>query len=1092
MGMRVIRAMMLWCMVFALAATCFAQDLPWQKEYTGKEAVGKNIIGLWQFDGPKGGKDASGNGHDLVLRGKSGYVKGGKFGNGLQSFLSGDPKNNKKHGAMVKKDAPELNPKGAFTLELWFKGDKELLDAKSAFLIDKKYYHYAKDIPKANTGYCLVLNRSGKAKRKIMASLGFGKDSAFIYSDPVTIDPGVWYHLALTYNGKGIVRIFLDGKPINKTVLKGRGPVAANNYRLTIGDRYGSTHFGFPGIIDQVRLVNGVSGAFSVGMGVDVRGGRTVFMRMEKGKTFDVIVDNESPNAVRDVKAVVQFKNAQAQLIKVGPLKSGEGKAIKVPIDTTLRPDAYPYTVTVTGVLLGRKVVAEKTGVMTIVARPMPKRMPVIMWGGGDVKRLKEIGFTHTLHTYVDYNRIWKAGKPTDAASEAQVARYRVRLDELFANGIGAAIHLYPARWIMRSDAMREKYQRINRNDDPALRNGVSASHPDLVKFCYNAGASVARSYGDHPGLQGSLIHSEVRGTTELDFQPWFQAQWKAYSGIDIPAKAVSKRGVKYDTLENFPPNRIVPDDYPLLKFYRWFWGKGDGWNELHTQVHKGLKSTGRDDIITWYDPAVRVPSRWDSGGGVDVVSQWTYTYPDPIKIGVATDELFAMAEGRPGQKVMKMTQVIWYRSQTAPKLPKDKSRYAQWEKDIPDARFITISPDFMREALWIKMSRPVQGIMYHGWASLVEGGGHGKYRYTNPKSKFVLGELVRSVVRPLGPALMQVPEPRRKVALLQSFASQMFASRGAWGWSGKWDSDAHLVCQWAQIQPRIVYEETIDRSGLDGIEVLVMPHCDVLPESVYKKIEAFQKRGGIIVADEHLAPALKPDILLNAYKRVGKPDVDKKHLQSLARKLRKELAKKHTWFADSSSQDIVVRRRHYGEADYLFAVNDKRTYGAYIGHHRKVMEKGLPNNATLSVQRRGVVYDLVKHKRVTTKLTAKGIAWNAQFGPGAGKVFLIMDKRVGKVKVAGPGTLTRGTVGVISVSVLDTVGNAPSAMLPVQVEILDPKGRPAEGSGYYGAKNGVVEITLATASNDLRGIWKIRATDLASGKVGKSTFRVR
>ena len=33
-------------------------------------------------------------------------------------------------------------------------------------------------------------------------------------------------------------------------------------------------------------------------------------------------------------------------------------------------------------------------------------------------------------------------------------------------------------------------------------------------------------------------------------------------------------------------------------------------------------------------------------GGDVDVISQWTYSYPDPLRINVATDELFAMAKG--------------------------------------------------------------------------------------------------------------------------------------------------------------------------------------------------------------------------------------------------------------------------------------------------------------------------------------------------------------------------------------------------------------------------------------------------------------
>ena len=33
----------------------------------------------------------------------------------------------------------------------------------------------------------------------------------------------------------------------------------------------------------------------------------------------------------------------------------------------------------------------------------------------------------------------------------------------------------------------------------------------------------------------------------------------------------------------------------------------------------------------------------------------------------------------------------------------------------MPVLRFITIAPMHLREALWCKISRPIQGIMYHG-----------------------------------------------------------------------------------------------------------------------------------------------------------------------------------------------------------------------------------------------------------------------------------------------------------------------------------------------------------------------------------------
>ncbi len=91
-----------------------------------------------------------------------------------------------------------------------------------------------------------------------------------------------------------------------------------------------------------------------------------------------------------------------------------------------------------------------------------------------------------------------------------------------------------------------------------------------------------------------------------------------------------------------------------------------------------------------------------------------------------------AAGAGRP-QQVMKMTQIIWYRSQTAPepKTPAAALPYqARWELEQPDAPFITIAPMHLREAFWTKIARPIRGIMYHGWQSLVPCDAPGGYRY--------------------------------------------------------------------------------------------------------------------------------------------------------------------------------------------------------------------------------------------------------------------------------------------------------------------------------------------------------------------------
>jgi uncharacterized protein YfaS (alpha-2-macroglobulin family) len=65
------------------------------------------------------------------------------------------------------------------------------------------------------------------------------------------------------------------------------------------------------------------------------------------------------------------------------------------------------------------------------------------------------------------------------------------------------------------------------------------------------------------------------------------------------------------------------------------------------------------------------------------------------------------------------------------------------------------------------------------------------------------------------------------------------------------------------------------------------------------------------------------------------------------------------------------------------------------------------------------------------------------------------------------------------------------SAVVPVKVEILDPTGREAEFSGFYGAKDGALELHLDVASNDTPGMWTIRVQELASGLTGDQYMRV-
>lgn len=1053
----------------------------WQSEYAGPDATGSQVLGLWQFAADKPEADSSGHGHTARLEGAKTNAAG-RFGGCLECFPGPPQGEDKRHAAVVPANSA-LSPSGAFTLELWLKPKAEFKDTRNVFLIDKKYAGHS-------DYQLLLMSQQAGVRKQLQLVLGFGEDSAAFYSDVAAFEPDMWHHVAAVYDGQGGVRFFCDGQFLGGGQAPGRNGIAAGELPLSIGDRVGSTHGGFPGFIDQVRLSRG-SLEFRP-LRAEVAWKRRVYVRQEKTPPVSIAIRNLRPDRAKDVAVAVSLDGLNERRFELAEIDREQVGTLTYPLDTSLRPGNYALKVRVESA--GNPDWRDTDSFpITIVPRPLARRMPVVMWGGigiGEMDRLKSLGFTHFLGLSVDYAKIWDARQPTLSGTPSSIEAQWKLLDEALTRDLGVIANLSPGGW---ASAHQPRFQRVDAQGKPYKDPSIDGLYPEVVQFCENVGASVARDFGDHPALRAALIDSETRDHTELSFAEIDRDAYRKFAGVDPPSQARSKRGVSYTTLKDFPADRVVADDAPLVRFYRWFWAGGDGWPGLNTATHRGLKSTGRSDLWTFFDPAVRVPSVWGSGGGVDVLSHWTYSYPDPLRIAMPTDELFAMTEGRPGQQVMKMTQIIWYRSQTAPAKPDAAASPASpWEDHDPDAAYITIAPLHLREAFWTKLSRPIQGIMYHGWQSLVATDSPSAYRYTNPQTQHELKRLVKEVVEPLGPTLLQVPGKQGDVAFLESFTSQMLAQRGAYGWSGGWGADAYLILHYAGLQPEVVYEETIQRRGLAGYRVLVLADCDVLPRGVVEKIKAFQKGGGLVIGDDHLAPAIKPDLTLAAYQRTKKAAADKNALLERAAQLREGLAKRYAGALQSSNPEVVPHLRRTDGADYVFVVNDRREYGSYVGQHGLVMENGLPADAELTLRRKsGFVYDLVAGRQVAAQAKANQLRFSVQLGPCDGRVFLVSDRAIAAVKIAGPRNAKPGGSWAATITIEDAENRPISAVVPLRVNVFDPEGRTAEFSGYYGAANGRLELRLDLAANDVPGLWEVRVRELASGKSASGYFRL-
>lgn len=840
---------------------------------------------------------------------------------------------------------------------------------------------------------------------------------------------------------------------------------------------------------------------------------RSTFIRMEKDVTLRFRVTNQSIDPLQEIVLSVAFTGAElkpevnykdsARVVKINTLASGKSSEIPVGINTQVRPGDYKILIEY---YMGGddSLIFAGEFPVKIVPRKLPDEFPVVMWGNGVglIKELKKIGFTHALGINPDLDKIWQAGKPVSPMVETEIQKTRLILDDALAEGITFVSSLGLSRrkglsgfGMGLDQESNAKYWRITRDGKPYPGEiSVCGLFPEIKKFYFNIGVSMAEAFSDMPAWGAALLNTEARDNTLPCFHKHDQDAFRKVSGLDIPME-IKNKSVDYKKVNNFPQNRIISDNDPLYLYYRWYWKEGDGWNGLNNELIDGLKTMNRPEFWTWHDPAVRVASTYGSGGSVDVISHWTYTYPDPIKIGLAADELIAMADGA-GQKqdVMSMTQIIWKRSQVTQSMEKGgkKSDFAaSWERELPKAEYITIAPMHLREAFWTEIARPIKGIMYHGWQSLVKNDGKSAYQYTNSSTQHELERLINNVVKPLGPTLKTVPPIKSDIAFYESFASQVYSNWSIWG--GGWLSDAYFVLLWAGLQPEIVYDETINKKGLDSYKLLVMVDCDVLTRSVLEKVKAFQKKGGIVIGDKNLAPDVKPNILIDTYDRTSNALNDKKQLLSRAGKLREDLDILHySRYLDSSNPEVVSYRRRFGETDYIFLVNDNREYGQYLGQHEMLMENGLPSNTQVSVRRNtGFAYNLVDHQPLHLIKEKDRMVVDISLGPCDGQIIMVTPVEIDHIKIISSDKAARGKQQNISIVVSDIQGKAVEAIIPVEVQIKDSEGRVVEFSGYRAAVNGEVSIVINIAPNDCTGTWEISARELASGKSVTAYFRV-
>lgn len=1070
---RVVSVCFLFAFFFIVSVGAFAGPLDWDESELGP-VIGKTI--QWNFTEsvPAGG----------VLR------KGGELKNGLvpRSFDMSTP------SGFQLKSAEDITFPQAFLFESEFvpgylpAGVAKKDVPNNTVLWDTMYVTYVAtkpNDPRYNRGFQLTLRRAGERSWTPVLFLGFGTATNQIVGPKVDVKSGQTVKLSFFFTASGEVLWDFAGTRM-RSIVPCVGPLAPSKYAAVIGDRFGSNYRAFDGVIKRIAITPHSRTPFAIRAV-----GRSVFLRGDQNAKVRVELQNGSGNLLRELNMVVTQKNLTADKQEFKTFKTTKNElavdgsfGFDCPVETRLVPGWYPLEITLNAQTSDGKPIVAKRDLYVGIGPIFADRLPAVMWGYNNRvnKEVMDFGFTHGLTSF---------GFSTHEVSPGMTQAGFDFLDQALADGFRI---VKTVSVVMPPGKPLDDFTRLGRDRKiiltPKGEKLLEVSQPEIQEYNAQVAKVNRQAFMGHPAWNGILANTERRDGVRPSFRAE-PSQYKAASGSDIPAEVSGSVAPVGYALKHYPDGRVRNDD-PVLKYYSWFWNGGDGWPTLNSAIAREYRQGADSSFFSFFDPAVRVPPKWGSGGEVDVLSQWVYATPEPLCVAGPLEELFAMAAGR-GQDVMIMTQIICYRSRLAPKEVKVTPE-PSWVLEKPDADFPTIPPDSLQEATWAMIAKPVKGIMYHGYACIVETGAQTGYTYTNPETSKRLKYMLQEVVAPLGPMLKRLPRVDSPVAVFESFTNAIMSNRATWGWN----SSDLLFLQRCRLDPRVLYEESIERYGFGNAKVLFMPNCMFLTEAMINRILDFQKKGGIIIADEKLISAIKADIVVPlTVMPVKEVDKAKEKMFADVAQLREKLAPFYLPEVDSSSPELITFRRQWQSTNYLFVINDKRTFGSYVGQWKLTMEKGLPYEgfATLADPNRKInaVYELSRGGKVPFTRTETGaVKVDLKYTTNDGRLLLFLEKPIATVELHAPKQVKRGEKFKAQFRVASSAARPVKALLPGELRLFDPQGNEIDGGGYVCVENGRCDLDFQTNLNSPAGAYKIVAKDRASGLTSETTVQVQ
>jgi len=362
--------------------------------------------------------------------------------------------------------------------------------------------------------------------------------------------------------------------------------------------------------------------------------------------------------------------------------------------------------------------------------------------------------------------------------------------------------------------------------------------------------------------------------------------------------------------------------------------------------------------------------------------------------------------------------------------------------------------------------------------------------------------------IRALGPLWTAAERIPRPVALMSSFTTDAFMNaRGLE--EGQWyqwhlGEQAHAALMAAHIPSEIIGEQAIRIGKASQYQAVILMGCRYLPRSVAVALHEYMDAGGVVYADEGTQVPLEGlrrlpfgfsdwrEVVRREWE--GKGERDRRLVYEIinqqAAYLSKELAWVKPWYR-IDDPDAVARGLEVPGARVLYVVNNALQWQDKTSPEKDILQATIRPTITLSES--GLyVYDLWEHRAVPVRYSEGTTSWQCELPGGGGTPYLITRQALDRPRlVLAPDRLPAGQTLRYTVQVRNVAGESVAVSVPLSVEVVDPNGNRADGSGPQVALGGTLSVNLRIADNAMPGRWRIVVTDLASGADTSAAFEV-